>query len=99
MPTLADLEAFVDEGIRRSKAAGYNPSVCMRLCETRGTKRAIEQLVISGDIQSGFKKMSELNMLEWTLENAVVRFRELFSTEHVAAAEWRLQQARVRQLG
>ena len=61
------------------------------------TKRAIEQLVISGDIQSGFKKMSGLNMLEWTLETGVVRFKELFSKDHVAAAEWRLKQARADQ--
>lgn len=94
MATLIDLEAFVDEGIRRAKAVGYVPTIFIGMRSTMGTKRAMEQLVTSGDIQSGFKKMSGLNMLEWTLETGVVRFKELFSRDHVAAAEWRLEQAR-----
>jgi len=94
MAKLSDLDAYVDESIRRSKAVGYVPTIFIGMRATMGTKRAIEQLVTSGDIQIGFKKMSGLNMLEWTLETGVVRFKDLFSKEHVAAAEWRLKQAR-----
>jgi hypothetical protein len=33
-----------------------------------GTIEAIERLVQSDDIQSGFKRLQQLNLLEWTIE-------------------------------
>jgi hypothetical protein len=70
-----DLEAFVDEGIRLSKQSGYHPHVFVRMRQQHGTIRAIEKLVRSGDLQSGFKRMAEIGLLDWSIEEAVVRFQ------------------------
>ena len=89
------LEDFIEESIRLSRQRGYHPTAFIEMRARLGTKGAIERLVISGDIQSGFKRLKALSMLEWTIEAAVLQFPEVFTNREVrAAAEWRLQQAR-----
>lgn len=55
---------------------------------------AISRLVVSGDIQSGFKRLQQLELLDWTIEAAVTKFPDEFSYEVREAAQWRLRQAK-----
>ena len=87
------LEEFIDKSIRVSIEHGYHPTVFMEMRTRHGTAGAIDRLVRSGDIQSGFKRLRELGLLEWSIENAVLKFPDDFSTEIRDAAEWRLSQA------
>jgi hypothetical protein len=89
-----DLEAFVDEGIRLSKQRGYHPHIFERMRHQHGTIRAIEKLVSSGDLQSGFTRMADIGLLDWSIEEAVVRFSDEFAKEALECATWRLQQVR-----
>lgn len=90
---VSDLDAWVDESIRIAVSHGYRPTVFLAMRTRHGTKGAIERLVLSGDIQSGFKRLKELNLLEWTIEAAVRKFPDDFPNREVrAAAEWRLNQ-------
>jgi hypothetical protein len=57
-----------------------------------GTVEAIERLVQSGDVQSGFKRLKQLGLLEWTIEAAVMKFPTEFTRNARQCAEWRLQQ-------
>ncbi|WP_438279210.1 hypothetical protein [Nitrobacter sp.] len=86
------LEAFIDKSIELSKARGYNPVIFTRMRRQRGTIEAIERLVLSGDIQSGFKRLQQLNLLEWTIEAAVTKFPGEFGPHAQKCAEWRLAQ-------
>lgn len=88
------LEAFIDESIRVSGKHGYHPTAFIGMRERHRTLGAISRLVVSGDIQSGFRRMQELGLLQWTVEEAVMRFPDEFSSEVRQAAEWRLLQAR-----
>jgi len=87
------LEAFVDEGGRRSKAKGYHPNEFERMRARWTTKEAIRRLVVSGEIQSGFKRMKEVDLLDWSLEAAVLKFPGEFNREAREAAQWRLERA------
>ena len=58
-----------------------------------GTLETIKKLVISGDVQSGFVELKRLGLLQWSLEEAVLRYKPLFSREHVDAAGFRLSVA------
>lgn len=87
------LEAFIDESIRLSAKHGYHPTAFIGMRHRYLTVGAISRLVVSGDIQSGFKRMQELGLLKWTIEEAVLRFPNEFSKEVRQAAEWRLSQA------
>lgn len=94
MPASAALEAFIDESIRLSVAHGYQPTIFQRMRRDYGTLDTIERLVRSGDIQSGFKRLKELNLLEWTIEQAVIQFSDEFTRDASECARWRLDQAR-----
>jgi hypothetical protein len=71
---IADLDAFIDEGLRISKAHHYYPHDFERMRARWTTRGAIRRLVVSGDLQSGFNKMKDLGLLEWTVEAAVLKF-------------------------
>jgi hypothetical protein len=86
------LEAFVDELLKRAKERGYNPTIFQGMRRQYGTVQAIERLVQSGDIQSGFTPLKELGLLEWSIESAVVRFPSEFTRNTRECAQWRLQQ-------
>ena len=73
MPASTALEAFIDESIRVSVANGYTPTIFQRM-RRGGTVEAIERLVKSGDIQSGFKRLKQLGLLQWTIEAAILQF-------------------------
>ena len=87
------LEAFIDESIRISISNRYPPTIFQRMRAQYGTVDAIERLVKSGDVQSGFKKLISLQLKEWTIESAVLKFRERFSKDAIACAEFRLRAA------
>ena len=86
------LDAFIDETIKIAKSRGYNPTVFIGMRRQHGTIEAIERLVLSGDIQSGFKRLRQLDLLDWTIEAAVTKFPHEFSRHARECAEWRLQQ-------
>jgi hypothetical protein len=89
------LEAFIDEGIRLCRENDYPPKVFERMRRRHRTIGAITRLVVSGgEPQSGFKRMNDLGLLDWTIEAAVVRFPDEFSKAVREVAEWRLSQAR-----
>jgi hypothetical protein len=50
--------------------------------------------MVSGEIQSGFKRLRQLGLLEWSIEAAVTKFPDEFPRQIREAAEWRLQQAK-----
>jgi hypothetical protein len=90
----SDLEKHIDEGIRRSGDIGYYPERFVQMRRHLGTKGAMERLVTSGDIQTGFQKLVDAGMPEWTMEAAVIKFPALFGKNVHAAAQWRLDQAK-----
>lgn len=85
------LEAFVDEGIVRSVRLGYNPTTFQRMRRDQGTVVAITKLVQSGDMQSGFRRLADLGLLEWSIEAAVMKFPERFSIAAHECAEFRMR--------
>ena len=93
-PASPELEAFIDEGLRLSKERGYNPTVFVGMRHQHGTIEAIERLVQSGDLQSGFKRLKQLGLIDWTIESAVNKFPAEFTRNSRQCAEWRLQQVR-----
>lgn len=85
------LEAWVDESIERSRTKGYCPTEFISMRERYGTMPAMERLMRSGQIQSGLKRLKELGMAEeWSVEAGILKFRDRFKPNAVAAAEFRL---------
>jgi hypothetical protein len=93
-PQLDPLEKFIDESIRLSLSRGYPPTTFQRMRRDYGTVEAIERLVKSGEIQSGFKKLLHLGLSEWSIEAAVLKFPDRFSKDAIQCAEFRLRAAK-----
>lgn len=91
----AALEAFIDEAIKLAKQHGYKPIIFQGMRRQYGTLEAIERLVQSGDVQSGFKRLNQLGLLDWTIESAVTKFPTEFTHNARECAEWRLQQVQL----
>lgn len=88
------LEAFIDESIRLFAKRDYHPSEFIRMRERYGgAMAAIERLVKSGEIQSGFRKLQKLDMLERSMEGTVRRFPARFTQEARDCADFRLDHA------
>ena len=83
------LEAFIDETIKLSRQKGYHPTVFIGMRERHQTIPAISRLV-----QSGFKRLNELGLIDWTIEAAVIKFPEEFSADTRECAEFRLRIAK-----
>jgi hypothetical protein len=94
MANIDPLEAYIDEGIRESIKHGYHPTVFIGMRQRYKTKPAIEKLLISGEIQSGFKRLKELNLLQWSIEAAVMKFPSEFTPQARECAEFRLRLAK-----
>jgi hypothetical protein len=52
---------------------------------------ALSRLVVSADLQKGFKVLRDSNRLDETFEAVIVRHKRLFAPEVVQAAQWRLE--------
>jgi hypothetical protein len=86
-----ELEALIDESVAISRKHGYPPVAFERMRRQIGTLATIKKLVISGELQSGFKKMQELGIIEWSLEQAIRNFPAEFSKAERECAHWRIE--------
>jgi hypothetical protein len=51
---------------------------------------ALSRLMVTADLQQGFKALRDSNQLDKTFESVVVRYKHLFTPGVVEAAQWRL---------
>jgi hypothetical protein len=65
----------------------------------RGTVEAIERLMRGGKIQTGFRKLKAVGLLDWSIEAAVIKFSSEFTTAAHECAEFRLRLARDQEQG
>lgn len=81
--------------IEESRRLGYDPTAWADMIRRHGAAEAARRLLVSGDIQTGFQRLVELDRADLTIEWAVVseRWAPLFRDEHRDAASWRLRQA------
>lgn len=91
----AALRAEVAQTIELYERAICHPATRTRqMIDTHGEVEALSRLMVSADLQKGFKVLRDRNQLERTFEGIVVRFRHLFAEQKVQAAEWRLANSR-----
>lgn len=60
---------------------------------TYGEVEALSRLVVSADLQKGFKALRDRHQLKLTFEAIVVRYPDKFKDDAVNAAQWRLENA------
>jgi len=71
---------------------GNSPSKFIHLAEVYGAVNAAKRMIISGDITSGLKRLKKRGRLDLAMESVMLKekFQSLFSSDELAAAQWRL---------
>ena len=92
MGKVDELESFIDETIRQAASKHYTPTTFMQMRSRWGTAEAMRRLVVSGDIQSGFTRLVDLDLVDYSIEAAVLQFPSYFDKDVIASAKWRLKQ-------
>ena len=90
------LEEFVNEMIKRSaKKKHYLPRF-KKMRKLLNTKRAIAKLMVSSKVQYGFEQLVKNELLDWTLESAVLKFQNEFSPDIVECARFRIKMVKTK---
>lgn len=76
------------------KLIGGYASYTHRMLDQLGPVDALSKLMADSKIQKGLRTLAKANRLELSFEAAVVKHQRLFPKQIVAAAEWRLEEAR-----
>jgi len=85
-------ELVVEQSIQLYEAInGHNASVTRQMIQKHGAVVALSRLVVTSDLQQGFKVLRDSGELDKTFEAIVLRFQERFPPEVVEAARWRLE--------
>lgn len=90
----AELEQEVERTIRVYEVLiGEYAARTRTMVERYGCQGALERLMISSDLQKGFRVLRDEGRLEDSFETLVAQNEGLFSREAVEAARWRLDNA------
>jgi len=87
------LEAWVEEATRRCVAAGCHGGRFEQMRALHGTVGAMERLMHSAEIQSGFLRLLRAGLKGWSLEAGVLGFPDRFTEHARASAKFRLDNA------
>lgn len=90
MNTTAFLHDVEQAILRYEQISSHGAVRTRQMIERHGAVDALSRLMVSADLQQGFKALRDRSQLEWTFEAAVVRHAVLFPDEVVQAAQWRL---------
>ena len=84
--------AAVSSAIEQAKDLGYNPTRFEEMIRNSHPVEVGKKLVVSGDFQLGIVGMAKLNRKDLTIESIMLlpEFSNLFTTDELAAAQWRL---------
>ena len=63
------------------------------MIERYGEIETLSRLMKSADLQQGFKVLRDIGQLNKTFEFVVVKYKDLFPSDVVDAAKWRLENA------
>jgi hypothetical protein len=91
-----EFQARVLAALAECHRLGYHPTDFERMLEDARASRVAEKLVLSGEVQSGFKRLAEMHRLDLTVEAIMIepQFESLFKPAIREAARWRLNQVK-----
>jgi len=72
------------------KAIGHAATRTWPMIAKYGEVEALSRLMVSADVQQGFKVLRDRGQLDKTFEALVLRFQHLFKPDVIKAAQWRL---------
>ncbi len=95
-PLESEFESRLRDSIRESIKLGSNPTRVAEMINAHGGRKAAKRLIVSGEIQSGIRRIVELGHPELSVESIMLEpeFGPLFTEQELDAARWRLDRAK-----
>lgn len=93
----AEFEATMRSALEEAAARGYHATLFLEKMNQIGAVRYAKELIVSGDLQSGLKRLAEMRRTDLSIEHLVAncpRFHCLFTDEEIKAARWRIKMVR-----
>lgn len=89
-------EAKIRAALSECHRLGYHPSDFEGMLANATAARVAEKLVTSGELQAGLKRLAQMGRFDLSVESIMLeaQFASLFSNQHLAAAQWRLNQVK-----
>lgn len=89
------VDAFFKTEVERAsklyeREIGHAATRTRLMIERYGEIEALSRLMVSADLQQGFKVLRDRDQLDKAFEAVVIRFQHLFDPDAVQAAQWRL---------
>ena len=95
---MTELEKSFDAKVRAAllecHRIGYHPHDFEGMLANTTAAKLAEKLVISGELQTGFKRLAQMGRLDLSVEAIMLgpEYESLFTSPVRAAARWRLDQ-------
>ena len=96
LDVIVEFEERIEQLIHDSKKIGYNPTKFKQMVNNKGALATVKQLIITPNLEYGFKKLIELKRLDLSIEYIVAnetKYAPLFTADEIEAAVWSLEQA------
>lgn len=90
MPETAFIEEVEHTILLYEREIGHAATRTRPMIARYGEVEALSRLMVSADLQQGFKVLRDRNQMDKTFEALVVRFQHFFRPDVVQAARWRL---------
>lgn len=89
-----DFEVRVRAALSECHRLGYHPRDFEEMLNNTSAVRLAERLVISGNLQSGLRRLAQMGRLDLSVESIMleVQFEPLFDKKFRDAAQWHLDQ-------
>ena len=87
-------EARVRAAVQECHSLGYHPTRFEQMLDQADAVSLAKRMVVSGELQSGLKKLKEMNRIDLSVESIMLepQFCDLFTRQEIQAADWRLKQ-------
>ena len=84
----------IEETLRAyEEIVGQKANRTRQMLDRHGYIDALSKIVVSSDLQVGFKALRDQGLLDMTFEAIVTRYSSEFQPRFVEAAQWRLDSA------
>ncbi len=93
-PLAAEFERAVRQDVEHvKKVSSYRPSYYLQMLANDGAVATAKKLVLAGSTHEGFARLWELDLLDRSIEAAMIRpeFSQLFTADELEAARSRLR--------
>ena len=89
----SDLKAWVESAMQKCREAGFPPGPFAGMLDRWAVEEAMKRCILNTDPDSTpLRRLVQAGLGEWSIEQGVINFPDIFGADVLEAARWRLGQ-------